>query len=304
MTKIGYVGLGAMGGGMARNLLRKGMDVVVFDARPAVLEDFAKAGADPASSPQDLASRVDIVISSLPGSAEVEAVYLGTDGIASGLSAGSLAIDMSTIPPGVSQEVARVLATKGASFVDAPVARTKQAAEDGTLAIMVGASPADFERARPVLELMGTTISHVGPVGSGNIAKLVNNAVLMANILVVSEGLALGDKLGVDPVALADVLAGGSADSFALRNHVIGSVLTDTFGEGRFPLTYAIKDIDYFLEAANSVELISPQLSEMARFYKSALGRGQDNEYFPIATTVIDETNNSSIVGAAKRSGH
>lgn len=304
MSTIGYVGLGAMGGGMARNLLRKGMDVTVFDTRDEVLGDFAALGARTSSSPRELASSVDIVITSLPGTKEVEAVYLGREGIASDLPAGSLAIDMSTIPPGVSREVARVLTSKGASFVDAPVARTKQAAEDGTLAIMVGASSADFDRALPVLELMGTSISHVGPVGSGNIAKLVNNAVLMANILVVSEGLALGDKLGVDPVALAKVLAEGSADSFALRNHVIGSVLTDTFGEGRFPLAYAIKDIDYFLEAADSVRLVSPQLSEMARLYKSAIGRGKDDEYFPIATTLIDEVNNSSIVGAAKRSRH
>lgn len=304
MSKIGYIGLGAMGGGMARNLLRKGRDITVFDARPQVLEDFKALGAHVASSPADLASRVDLVFTSLPGSNEVRAVYLGDDGIASGILGGAMAVDMSTIPPGVSREIAAALAERGAAFADAPVARAKQAAEEGTLAIMVGAAPEDFVRVRPVLELMGTAISHVGPVGSGNIAKLVNNAVLMANILAVSEGLALGDRLGVDTMKLAKVLTEGSADSFALRNHIIGAVLAGEFGEGRFPLTYAIKDIDYFSEAADSVKLVSPQLSQMADFYRSALGRGLDNEYFPIATTVLDEMNHSSIVGAAKRRGH
>ncbi|MGM7668953.1 NAD(P)-dependent oxidoreductase [Microbacterium sp. A93] len=304
MSKIGYLGLGAMGGGMARNLLRKDCDVTVFDNRPAVLAEFAELGAGVAGSARELASLVDIVITSLPGVAEVRNVYLGDDGIAAGLRAGSLAIDMSTIPPATSREIADALSKTGGAYIDAPVARTKQAAEAGTLAIMVGGASADFERARPVLELMGTSVRYVGPVGSGNIAKLVNNAVLMANILAVSEGLALGDKLGVDTVELAEVLSEGSANSFALQNHVIGSVLTGEFGEGRFPLTYAIKDITYFLESAESVDLVSPQLSQMATFYLSALGRGFDNEYFPIATTVLDEINHTAIVGAATRRNH
>ncbi len=302
MTRIGYVGLGAMGGGMARNLLRKGCDLTVFDMRSNVVDDFVSLGARAAGSAADLAAQVEIVFTSLPGAAEVREVYLGEDGIVAALSQGSLAVDMSTIPPAVSQEVAAAARQAGSSFLDAPVARTKQAAADGTLAIMVGGSDEDFERARPVLELMGTSISHVGPVGSGEIAKLVNNAVLMANILAVSEGLMLGRLLGVDTATLARVLTEGSADSFALRNHVIGSVLPNVFGEGRFPLLYAIKDIDYFTRAAQSVDLVSPQLTQMAEFYNSALGKGLDHEYFPIAVTVLDEMNNSSIVGSDKRS--
>lgn len=300
MEKIGYLGLGAMGGGMARNLLRKGVDLTVFDVRPDVVAQFADLGAAVASSPADLARSVDLLITSLPGSAEVTSVYLGEDGIASGLRPGSLAIDMSTIPPAASRAIAEVLTQQRSAFLDAPVARTKQAAEDGTLAIMVGGDLDDFERARGVLELMGTSIAHLGPVGSGNIAKLVNNAVLMANILVVSEGLMLGDLMGVDTAKLAEVLTTGSADSFALRNHVIGSVLTGEFGEGRFPLTYAIKDIDYFTEAADSVGLTYPQLDRMAATYHAALGQGIDREYFPVAVKILDNINHSAVVGAAQ----
>lgn len=291
-----------MGGGMARNLLKKGVDLTVYDVRAAVRESFAELGATVATSAAELAAEVDLVFTSLPGSQEVRDLYLGEGGIAGAMRPGSLAVDMSTIPPGVSREVAAELEARGARMIDAPVARTKQAAEDGTLAIMVGGAAEDFDRARPILDLMGTSITHVGPVGAGSIAKLVNNAVLMANILVVSEGLSIGQQLGVDPGALASVLTEGSADSFALRNHVIGSVLPGTFGERRFPLSYAIKDIDYAMEAAESVDAVAPQLSQMADFYRSALGGENDLEYFPIVAQRLDDLNQSSIVGSTQNS--
>lgn len=297
-TRVGYIGLGAMGGGMARNLLKKGVDLTVFDVRANVRESFGALGAKVASSAAELAAQVDIVITSLPGSNEVRALYLGEDGIAGAMQPGSLAIDMSTIPPGVSREVAEQLAMRKVRMVDAPVARTKQAAEDGTLAIMVGGTDADFAEANPILRMMGTSITHVGQIGAGSIAKLVNNAVLMTNILVVSEGLSVGQQLGVDPGALAQVMTEGSADSFALRNHVIGSVLPGVFGEGRFPLSYAIKDIDYAMEAATTVDAVTPLLTQMSEFYHSVLGGELDSEYFPIAVQHLDTLNTSSIVGS------
>lgn len=295
--RVGYLGLGAMGAGMARNLLRKDVDLTVYDINNDAVVPFEALGAKVATSPAELAASVDFVISSLPGSKEVRSVYLDRGGVSEGIQPGALIVEMSTVPPAVTQDLAKQFAYKNVTVMDAPVARTKRAAEEGTLAIMVGGTGSDYQRALPLLELMGTSISHLGPVGTGDLAKLVNNAVLMANILAVSEGLALGSKLGADVTSLAQVLTEGSADSFALRNHVQGSVLRGTFDEGRFPLSYAIKDIEYFIESADSVSLIAPQLRQMATFYKSAFESGLNQEYFPIVVSILDKLNNTNIIG-------
>jgi 3-hydroxyisobutyrate dehydrogenase-like beta-hydroxyacid dehydrogenase len=295
MGKTGYIGLGAMGGAMARNLVRHGREVVVFDTVAARRQALTDAGAAEAGSAAEVAARCEIVFTSLPGSPEVEAVYAGPDGIAEGSWPGLLAVDMSTVPASTSQRMHALLQNHSGSLLDAPVARTKAAAENGTLAIMVGGAVEDYQRALPYLEQMGTSISHMGPVGAGNVAKLVNNAVLMSNILAVSEGLIVGAKAGLDPRRLAAMLSEGSADSFALRNHVQQSVLEGRFEAGRFPLTYALKDLVYFFQCAGDVAASCPDLTAMADIYRAAADLGYDQEYFPVAVRVLDQQNGTSI---------
>jgi 3-hydroxyisobutyrate dehydrogenase-like beta-hydroxyacid dehydrogenase len=295
MGKTGYIGLGAMGGAMARNLVRHGRDLIVFDTVPARRLALIDEGAAEADSAAQVAAECEIVFTSLPGAPEVEAVYAGPNGIAEGARPGLLAVDMSTVPASTSQRMHARLQASGSSMLDAPVARTKAAAENGTLAIMVGGTVEDFQRALPYLQQMGASISHLGPIGAGNVAKLVNNAVLMSNIVAAAEGLIVGAKAGLDPHRLAAMLSEGSADSFALRNHIQQSVLEGRFEAGRFPLTYALKDLTYFFQCARDVAATCPDLTAMADIYRAAADLGYDEEYFPVAVRVLDQENKTSI---------
>jgi 3-hydroxyisobutyrate dehydrogenase-like beta-hydroxyacid dehydrogenase len=284
-----------MGGAMARNLVRHGRDLVVFDTVQKRCQALADEGATAGGSPAEVSAACDIVFTSLPGAVEVEAVYTGANGIVEGAHPGLLAVDMSTVPASTSQRMHAALGARGAAMLDAPVARTKAAAENGTLAIMVGGAAEDYERALPYLQQMGTSISHLGPIGAGNVAKLVNNAVLMSNIVAVAEGLVVGAKAGLDPRRLAAVLAEGSADSFALRNHVQRSVLEGRFEAGRFSLTYALKDLTYFFQCVRDVGADCPDLAAMADVYRAAADLGYQEEYFPVAVRVLDQRNETSI---------
>jgi 3-hydroxyisobutyrate dehydrogenase-like beta-hydroxyacid dehydrogenase len=290
-TTLGYIGLGAMGGAMARNLIRKGRSLVVFDIDERRRAALGDEGAAIAATAAEVAAQADVVFTSLPGAPEVEEVYLGVEGVAAGLRPGVLAVEMSTVPPETTRAVAAVIRDRGGAMIDAPVARAKQAAEAGTLAIMVGGEAADYERALPYLDELGTTVIHVGGLGAGNIAKLVNNAVLMANVLVAAEGLAAGARAGADVSRLVDVLVEGSADSFALRNHIRDSVLDRRFEEGRFPLDYALKDIEYFFEMADAAGATCPELALMGTLYKGARGLGFSREYFPVAVQLLEQMN-------------
>jgi 3-hydroxyisobutyrate dehydrogenase-like beta-hydroxyacid dehydrogenase len=292
---VGYIGLGAMGGGMTGSLLRHGTTLTVFDISRERVARLAALGATPAASVAELVSRCSIVFTSLPGEPEVERVYLAEDGIVAAAPSGLLAVDMSTIPPWLPRRIGEALQGRGATMMDAPVARTKAAAENGTLTIMAGGSAADYERVLPYLQMMGTSITRVGELGSGSAAKLVNNAVLMINIVALCEGLVVGAKHGVDPAQLAGVLSDGSADSFALRNHVLGSVLPGRFEADRFPLTYALKDLRYFLDCASEARVDVPVLESAADAYREASRLGYADEYFTVVARVLDARYGTSI---------
>jgi 3-hydroxyisobutyrate dehydrogenase len=175
--KIAFIGTGTMGRPMLRNLLLKQFSAIAYDVVPAALDAAAALGADRAASPAEAAAAADLVVTMLPSSANVEAVYFGSGGVAEGAKPGSLCVDMSTIDPGVSQSVAARLAGRGLRFLDAPVSGGVGGAEAGTLAIMVGGAPADLDEARPVLAAMGANIIHVGAAGAGEVAKLCNNLI-------------------------------------------------------------------------------------------------------------------------------
>lgn len=285
--RIGYIGLGVMGSPMARNLIKAGYPLTVFDIRREKVDELISDGAQGASSPAGVARRSDYVFSSLPGQPEVLDAYLGENGVRDGAHPGLIAADMSTVPPSVTRRVAEALAAAEAEMVDAPVARTREAAIAGTLSIMVGGTDRAFERVLPIMRSMGSSVIHLGALGSGNVAKLLNNAVLMSNIVTVAEALVVGGKAGADVKTLVQVLSEGSADSFALRNHIAKSVLSRDFAEDRFPLAYALKDLEYFFDLCRDTESVCLQISTTRELYHATRNRGNRLEYFPVVAELI-----------------
>ena len=209
--RIGFIGLGIMGLPMARNLMGAGHEVVVFNRSRGKVDELAGEGAQAAGSPREVAEAAGIVVTMLPDSPQVREVLEGEDGVLAGAAEGTLVVDMSTISPVVTKELAAAAAERGAGWVDAPVSGGDVGAKEGTLSIMVGGSAEDFERARPLLDVMGKTVVHVGPVGSGQVVKACNQVVVALTIEAVSEALVLGSKAGVEPEAILDVLGGGLA---------------------------------------------------------------------------------------------
>ena len=287
-TKVGYIGLGAMGGAMALNIAKAGFPLTVCDVDAGRVKTLTDAGASGAATAAEVAAASDVVFTSLPGTPQVEAVFLGANGVLDGAHEGLIAVDMSTVPPGVSRNVAEKAKAKGVDFLDAPVARTKEAAIAGTLAIMVGGSEEGYARILPVLEVMGTTIVRVGDVGAGEVAKLLNNAILMSNIVTACEALLVGARAGVDTAKLVEVISEGSGDSFALRNHVGKSVVPGEFAEGRFPLDYALKDLDYYFQLVRDTGSVCMQMSTSRELYYAARNLGFSKEYFPVVAEVIE----------------
>jgi len=210
--RIGFIGLGIMGWPMAENLVQAGYDLTVHNRTKKKAEEFAKnTGAQLAESPREVANNSDVVITMLPDSPDVRQVVEGEEGVLEGIREGSLLIDMSTISPVVTRELASEVEKKGASMLDAPVSGGDVGAREGTLSIMVGGEEEDFERARPLFEVMGRTITHVGPSGAGQVVKAANQIVVALTIEAVSEALVLGSKGGVSAEKILDVLSGGLA---------------------------------------------------------------------------------------------
>ncbi len=208
---VGFIGLGIMGRPMAKNLMEAGYDLVVNNRSPEKAEELAGEGATAAATPREVAEGCDVVITMLPDSPQVEEVLAGEDGVFEGVREGALIVDMSTISPVVTESLAKGAKEKGASLLDAPVSGGDVGAIEGTLSIMVGGSEEDFERAKPLFEVMGKTVTHVGPTGAGQVTKAANQIVVALTIEAVSEALVLGSKGGVAPEKILDVLGGGLA---------------------------------------------------------------------------------------------
>ncbi|RMD82592.1 MAG: NAD(P)-dependent oxidoreductase, partial [Chloroflexi bacterium] len=216
--RIGFIGLGIMGRGMAANILRAGFPLTVWNRTPGRTDEFVAAGAQLATSPADLAERSDIVISCVSDTPDVEAVLFGPQGAIEGARAGMLMIDMSTISPQGAQQFAARLAERGIGFLDAPVSGGSEGAARGTLSIMVG-GPADLvERAMPVLQAMGKTITHVGGHGAGQTVKLVNQILVVGTMLAISEAFVFAQASGVDLEKALTAVSGGAAGSWMLSN--------------------------------------------------------------------------------------
>ena len=226
MKRIGFVGAGTMGIPMISNLLKAGFSVLAYDVRPEAVEEAKKRGAAATGSSAEAARESDLIVTMLPSSSDVEAAYLGPKGVLEGAPAGRLCVDMSTIDPGTSRRVAERAKAKGVRFLDAPVSGAVPRAIEGTLTIMVGGEAKDLEEARPALSAMGSNVIHVGPVGSGEVAKLCNNLIAGVATVAVSEAFRLAEGFGVDPKVLTQVILKSSGYTWAMEhNHPVPGIV-------------------------------------------------------------------------------
>lgn len=283
---IGFVGLGVMGEPMCINLARRvGLPVLACDLNPEPLARAAEAGVRSVASLAELAAASDVVILSLPDGAAVEKVIAG---LTPGLRPGSVVVDTSTSPLDLTHRLHAALAQQGVILVDAPVARTREAAMRGELSIMVGASEGVFAHLQPILAMMGSDITHCGATGAGQVTKILNNMVLFMNVSALAEAIAVGRRAGVAPDVLLNTIAKGSGDSFALRNHGLKAMVPQQFPERAFSTRYAMKDMSYALAMAAAQGVPLPGAELAMRHLRAAEAAGHGDEYWPVILKVID----------------
>lgn len=286
---IGFIGLGVMGEPMCRNLVQKsGLAVVGLDRDPAPLERLAARGVAPGLDIADVAARADAVMMSLPSGAEVEQVTGMAGGLLESVRAGQTVVDLGTTPVPLTRELAQRFADKGVAYADAPVSRTRAAAEAGTLSILVGASEATFDDIRPLLDCFAEEVTLCGDVGAGQVVKQLNNMVLTETVVALAEALSVGRRAGLDGKLLFETLTKCSADSFALRNHGMKALLPGEFPERAFPTTYMLKDVDYALELAKDLGLELPGAGLARRLLEASIEAGYGDNYFPALINVLD----------------
>ena len=270
--RIAFIGLGIMGRPMARNLLKAGHRLVVYDLHPASVEQLVAAGAGRASSAQDAAARSDLIITMLPDGPDVEKAILGLGGVLEGARRGAYVVDMSSISPMVSQKAGAACERKGVEFLDAPVSGGEPKAIDGTLAIMVGGHPDAFDHVRPVLEAMGSTVTLTGPVGAGNVTKLANQIMVACNIAAMGEALVLSTRAGLDPEVVFHAVKGGLAGSTVL-NAKAPMVIGRNFKPG-FRIRLHQKDLRNALLAAESTKCALPLTSLVQQMLIALMNQG------------------------------
>ncbi len=285
---IGFIGLGVMGEAICRNLGRKASeDVLGFDLDPAPLTRLKDEGVDAAGSVREIAERCNVVFLSLPGVSEVKNVCAGQSSLMLHMRSGSYVVDLSTTTVALARELNSRFAARGIHFADAPVARTRQAAAEGTLSVMVGSTEHVFQRLQPVLAHIGTEITHCGAPGAGQAMKLINNMVLFQNVVAIAEALCLARKAGLSATRVFDALSKGSADSFALRNHGMKAMLPDNFPELAYSVDYALKDMGYLLEfAAQARAELTGAKNALAALERAAAG-GNGKKYFPVLAKTV-----------------
>jgi 2-hydroxy-3-oxopropionate reductase len=276
--KIGFIGLGIMGKPMAKNLLKAGHQLVVYDIIDAPVRELVEAGAAAGESPSDVASQCELIITMLPNSPHVKEAVLGKNGVIEGAKPGSVLVDMSSIAPLASREVAAELASKGIEMLDAPVSGGEPKAIDGTLAIMAGGKDAVFEKVKDVLLKMGASAVLCGEIGAGNVTKLANQIIVALNIAAMSEAFVLATKSGVDPERVFDAIKGGLAGSTVL-NAKAPMVLEGNYKPG-FRMELHIKDLQNALDTARETGVPIPlthQVMEMMQALKVDGKQGEDH---------------------------
>ena len=285
---LGFIGLGTMGAPMCRNLAAKsGQEVRAFDSDLDALAQMDQRGVAPAESVRDVAEHADIVFLSLPGGPQVNSVCMGAASLLTHLKPGALVVDFSTTPVNLARDLGARFSARGIQFADAPVARTREAAIEGTLSVMVGASEKVFARIKPYLEHVASEITLCGGPGCGQAMKLINNMVLFQNVVALAEALPLIGHAGIDPELAFEVLSKGSADSFALRNHGMKAMLKGSYPERAFSSEYALKDIRYALRLGEEAGVFLSGADHAKEMIKKAIRAGYGKEYFPALAKVI-----------------
>ena len=283
MLKVGYIGLGLMGKSIARNILNAGFPLIIHNRSPLAVDELAAEGAQAASSPAEVAARVDVVFTNLPDTPDVEKVVLGENGIASGAHPGLIWVDNSTIKPAAARSLAAKLAGMGVLALDAPVSGGDVGARNATLAIMVG-GPADaFDKVLPVFQAMGKTVTHVGAAGAGQVAKAANQIMVAAQMVAMGELLIFSQKAGVDPQKVVEAIKGGAAQCWTL------DVKTPRLFAGNrlpgFKSRMMAKDLNIILETAREYGIPLPSAAVDAQLYNAMLQNG------------MGELDNSAVVG-------
>jgi 3-hydroxyisobutyrate dehydrogenase-like beta-hydroxyacid dehydrogenase len=285
---IGFIGLGVMGEPICRNLVRKsGARVLAFDLSPEPLARLSIDGAEVAASVADAFRQSDIVFLCLPSAKHVRGVFEG-DGVLKNIRSGQVVIDLGTSAVSQTRDFAGQLQAKGAAWADAPIARTRQAAQDGTLSVMVGAPPQLYAAIEPLIRCFATDVTHCGEVGAGQVTKILNNMVLFETVNALSEAVAVAKHNGVDPALLLDTLSKGSADSFALRNHGMKAIVPGNFPERAFSTEYALKDLSYALELARDAGIKIRGAELIGQVLQEAIDAGSGGAYFPVIAKHIE----------------
>ena len=289
IATLGFIGVGVMGEPMCRNIaLKSNLPMIATDSKIEPLQRLAEHGIKTADNIATVASEAETIFLSLPGGPELEQVCRGEEGLLTHCRPGQSIVDFSTSPVALTQELAAQFQRRDIDFVDAPIARTRQAAEDGTLSIMVGGTQQVFDRVQPLLSHCASEITHCGDVGAGQVVKLMNNMVIFQTVVALAEALTVGRKAGIDSTLLFDTLAKGSADSFVLRNHGMKSMLLDHFPKQAFSTDYARKDLAYAMQLAqdSGLELAGAETARKTLAATSQQGFG--DEYYPAVIKVID----------------
>lgn len=276
MERVGFIGLGIMGRGMAANLLKAGFPITVWNRTIARMDELVAQGAHAGANPADVAVRSDIIIVCVSDTPDVQTVVLGDQGVIHGARPGSLLIDCSTISPQATQEIAKALAQNGVYMLDAPVSGGSEGAAKGTLSIMVGGADEQFERALPVFKAMGKTVTHVGGPGAGQTVKLVNQVLVVGNCLAMCEALMLAQAGGVDLQKTYDAISQGAAGSWMFTNRAPQIIRRDW--RPGFTIDLQEKDLRLVMDAADQFGVPLPATALIFQFYRTLQAQGLGSE--------------------------
>jgi 3-hydroxyisobutyrate dehydrogenase len=285
-TSVGFIGVGNMGNPMASNVLKAGFPMIVYDRNPQAMENLVQAGAQRAVSASQVVEASEIVLTSLPASPDVEAVYLEPGGLVDGAKPGTILIDLSSVLPSTPRKIEPRAQARGVHFLEAPVSGGVSGARAATLAIMVGGDPETLRRAQPVLRAIGPNIFHVGPVGAGNTVKAINNMLASVNALAMMEGLALGVKAGLDPMTIYEVVKASSGASKALER-IPNSLLPRQFEPG-FKVQLMNKDLETFNTIAKEVHVPVSFANVAQQYQQMAIAAGLAEQDTSVVMTIIE----------------
>ena len=290
ISSVGFIGVGNMGNPMAGNVLKSGVNLTVFDKSPAAMQNLVQAGAKQGASARDVAERCDLVLTCLPASPDVEACYLGPGGLIEVARKGTILVDLSSVLPSTPRKLEPAAKAKGLSFLESPVSGGVTGARAATLALMIGGDPAVLKQVEPVLRAIGPNIYHVGPVGAGNTMKAINNMMACVNSLAMMEGLVLGVKAGLDPMAIYEVVKASSGGSKALER-IPKAMIPRDFEPG-FKVLLMNKDLETFNTIAKELHVPVSFSNVAQRYQQAAMAAGLADKDTSVAVTIVEKLAN------------